>query len=216
MLVVEDQQALAGALKVAIDAQADLECVGAVRSVEDAVRLVAAHRPAVVLMDVQLPGVDGIEGARRIKALDPAIRILILTGLANPDVLAEAAAAGAAGFLSKDSPFPEILTAIRAPLDGKILVEGTTLEALLARIRPGGSEPPGASAGLTAREREVLGLMGQGLAPGAIAERLVVSVHTARGYVKNIMLKLGAHSQLEAVVVATRTGLLPRFSPPAN
>jgi DNA-binding NarL/FixJ family response regulator len=210
VLVVEDQRALAGALAVAIDAQPDMVCVGAVGSVEDALPLVAISTPNVVLMDIHLPGVDGIEGTRRLKAARPATRILILTADATPDLLTGAATAGAAGFLSKDSPFPDILAAIRSPIEGKILVEGDTLAALLEDTRR--SNRPGEqakAAGLSRREQEVLQLMGEGLDPRAIAARLVVSLHTARGHVKRVMIKLRAHSQLEAVVTATNIGLLP-------
>jgi DNA-binding NarL/FixJ family response regulator len=210
VLVVEDQRALAGALSVAIDAQPDLDCVGAVGTVEDALRLVATCHPDVVLMDIHLPGVDGIEGTRQVKADHPATRVLILTADATPDLLGSAATAGAAGFLAKDSAFPDVLAAIRSPVEGKMLVEGTTLAALVVGIgqstRPTVQANP---AGLSHRELEVLELMGQGLGPREIAARLVVSLHTARGHVKKVMIKLGAHSQLEAVVTATKTGLLP-------
>src|SRR5262249_22594297 len=115
-------------------------------------------------------------------------------------------------FLAKDSAFSDVLAAIRTPPEGRIMVGGSTLAALLGELRRGA--PPRAGeevnwAGLTEREREVLGLMGEGLDPRTIAEQLVVSLHTARGHVKNVMVKLQAHSQLEAVVVAIRTGLLP-------
>ncbi|GGO27052.1 response regulator transcription factor [Microbispora bryophytorum] len=215
VLVVEDQRALAGALEIAIDAQPDLICVGAVGTVENAVSLTTMRSPDVVLMDIHLPDVDGIEGTRRIKASHPDVRVLILTGDASPDLFAAAAAAGASGFLAKDSKFPDILKVIRAPVDKNILmVEGEPLKALLQDP----SAPPHGGreswAGLTARELEVLNLMGEGLDPRAIAGRLVVSLHTARGHVKNVMMKLGAHSQLEAVVVATRTGLLPGLRKP--
>ncbi|WP_182875023.1 response regulator transcription factor [Microbispora sp. H10670] len=215
VLVVEDQQALAGALEIAIDAQPDLHCVGAVGTVEDAVSLVTVRSPEVVLMDIHLPDVDGIEGTRRIKASHPHVRVLILTGDASPDLFAAAAVAGASGFLAKDSRFPDILKVIRASVDRNILmVEGDTLRALLQE--PSASPHVGREnwAGLTARELEVLGLMGEGLDPRAIAGRLVVSLHTARGHVKNVMMKLSAHSQLEAVVVATRTGILPGLRKP--
>lgn len=218
VLVVEDQQTLAGALAVAIDSQPDLTCVGIAKTADDAVRLVDEHAPDVVLMDIHLPGADGIEGTRRIKASHPDIRVLVLTGDAAPDRFAQAAAAGAAGFLAKDSDFPHVLAAIRAPVEGKIIVEGITIDALVDNLRNG--ETPRTSpvtdrAGLTPREREVLELMGEALDPRAIAKRLVVSEHTVRGHVKNILRKLGAHSQLEAVVVATRSGMLPERRSPA-
>ncbi|MEU6820464.1 response regulator transcription factor [Streptomyces atriruber] len=218
-LVVEDQRTLADALEIAIGAQPDIECVGAVGTVEQALPLVAAHSPDVVLMDIHLPGADGIEGTRRIRAAHPGTRVLLLTADTDPGQLVAATAAGAAGFLAKDGAFPSVLAAIRAPAEGPMYVEESTLGILVAALgssagrtappRDGGwARPGGPRAGLTAREREVLGLMGRGLGPRAIAERLVVSPHTARGHVKRVMAKLGAHSQLEAVVIAAKSGLL--------
>jgi len=213
VLVVEDQQTLAGALQIALGAQPDMDCVGAVGTAQEAVALAAAASPDVVLMDIRLPsGADGIEATRQVKTACPQVRVLILTADATPARLAAAAAAGASGFLAKDSAFPAILAAIRAPVDGKILVEQNTMAALIESLdrvsAPLDSPMPG-QAQLTARERQVLALMGEGLDPQAIARRLVMSRHTARGHVKNILMKLGAHTQLEAVVIATRAGYLP-------
>lgn len=207
VLVVEDQRTLADALEIGINAQPDLQCVAAVHTVDEALHALATGDPDLVLMDVHLPGTDGIEGTRRVRAAHPTTRVLILTADATPQLLAAAAAAGAAGFLGKDTAFTDILAAIRSPIEGKILVEGDALAVLLEAGASGPGEHP---AGLTCREAEVLSLMGDGLDPQAIAGRLVVSVHTARGHVKRIMMKLGAHSQLEAVVTATRMGLLDR------
>jgi DNA-binding NarL/FixJ family response regulator len=229
VLVVEDQQVLASALEIAIGTQPDMDCVGTAATVDAALTKVAEHRPDVVLMDIQLPGADGIEGTRRIKAAYPDVSILILTAGATPGRLAAAAAAGAGGFLAKDGPFADILAAIRNPMPGKMVIEGTALNELLKDTAQATPEPPiprqapPARAGpavvenspaqdtakLTTREQEVLALMGEGLDPSAIAERLVLSVYTARGHVKNVMMKLGAHTQLEAVVLAIKSGLLP-------
>jgi len=185
-----------------------------VGTAEEAVALAAASSPDVVLMDIRLPGADGIEATRQVKATCPQVRVLILTADATPARLAAAAAAGASGFLAKDSPFPAILAAIRTPVDGTILVEQNTMAALIGsldHVRAPLENPMLGQARLTARERQVLALMGEGLDPQAIAHRLVVSRHTARGHVKNIMMKLGAHTQLEAVVIATRAGYMPRL-----
>jgi DNA-binding NarL/FixJ family response regulator len=228
VLVVEDQQSFASALEVAIGVQPDLECVGATGTVEDALARMTQHVPDVVLMDIGLPGTDGIEGTRRIRTSYPNVSVLILTADATPARLAAAAAAGAAGFLAKDTPLSDILAAIRNPTEGKMVVEGTTFLELLENVQHLDASYADAAAitaptarvaggparsGLTAREREVLALMGEGLDPRAIAARLVVSPHTARGHVKSIMMKLGAHSQLEAVVRATRAGFLPPAVP---
>ncbi len=221
VLVVEDQLVLASALEVAIGVQPDLDCLGTAATVDDALAQMAARVPDVVLMDIELPGTDGIDGTRLIKAAHPGVTVLILTGGATPERLAAAAEAGAGGFLAKDTSFRDVLAAIRNPLPGKMLVEGGILNDLLrdqaagepdrqaATPAPAAAGSPAADeSGLTARECQVLALMGQGLDPATIAERLVVSVYTARGHVKNVMMKLGAHTQLEAVVIANRLGLL--------
>jgi DNA-binding NarL/FixJ family response regulator len=219
VLVVENQQVLASALETAIGTQPDLDCVGTAVTIDDAVALMNARRPDVVLMDIQLPGTNGIEGTKRIKAAFPEVCILLLTATVTSQRLAAAAEAGAAGFLAKDCSFADILAAIRNPMPGKMVIEGAALAELIKDLPPAptsadveqpAGQPQGSErARLTAREQEVLALMGEGLDPTAIAERLVLSVYTARGHVKNIMMKLGAHTQLEAVVLATRSGLLP-------
>ena len=139
VLVVEDQQVLAAALEIAIDTQPDMDCVGTAATVQDALATVAQRRPDVVLMDIQLPGADGIEGTRRIKAAYPDVNILILTAGATAGRLAAAAEAGAGGFLAKNGPFSDILAAIRNPMRGKMVVEGTTLQELIKNI-PGPPE----------------------------------------------------------------------------
>ncbi|MEU3790885.1 response regulator transcription factor [Streptomyces fructofermentans] len=202
VLVVEDQRALADALAIAIAAQPDLECGDAVGTVDEALREAARRPPAVVLMDIHLPGRDGIEGTRLLKAVLPAARVVVLTADATPDQLRRAVAAGASAFLAKHSAFGDILTAIRTTAHGKLLVEGSALAA-------GPARGTGDRCGLTRREREVLALLAQGHGLKTIAERLVLSRHTVRGHVKSVLLKLGAHSQLEAVVTAIRLGILP-------
>jgi DNA-binding NarL/FixJ family response regulator len=216
VLIVDDHLAFAEAMVFAIDAQTDLECVGTATTVDEGLHLVEEHAPDVALVDVFLPGVDGIEGTRRMKALRPEMRVLILTGHTELDVLAQAARAGAAGFLPKESSLGEVLEAVRVTVEGKIAVESSTLAALIERLRD--TERATArntrhtSSRLTQRQLEVLSLMREGLDPQTIASRLGISVHTCRGHVKSVLLKLGAHSQLGAVVIAAREGLLPELS----
>lgn len=211
VFVVEDQRALADALEIAIGTQPDMECAGASGTLEEAMRCMETQCPDVVLMDIHLPGTDGITGTELIRTAHPSVRVLILTGDVSAELFDRANAVGAAWFLTKDSALADILAAIRTPAGQEIKVGGGTLMTLLRRPRPGEARAGLAEnwAGLTEREHEVLALMGEGLDPRAIAERLVMSPHTARGHVKHIMAKLGVHTQLNAVVVAIRTGVLP-------
>jgi DNA-binding NarL/FixJ family response regulator len=162
-------------------------------------------------MDFDLADVDGIEGARRIKAAHPGVRVLLLTGLADLDLLVRAAAAQVDGFLTKDTPLEQLLEAVRGEGDGDVglVLDAASIEALRRRVGDvatigGRSWLPA----LTAREKEVLALLEAGVEPKSIAAQLGIRLHTCRGYVRNVLVKLGAHSQLEAVAVARRAGLL--------
>lgn len=211
VVLVDDHVSFAESLGIAIDVQDDLRCVGVASTLGQAVRLVEKHVPDVVLMDVHLPDGDGIEGTGRIKELSPSSRVLILTAHADLEVMARAAARGACGFLPKESPVSEILSAIRTAGEGGMMIKHSTLKAVLERVeadRRAKSDQPSPS--LSAREMQVLSLMAEGLDPRAISRRLQISLHTARTHVKNVMAKLGVHSQLEAVVTAMRSGLIER------
>lgn len=211
VLIVDDHQSFSEALGLAIGLQSDLECVGTAATLGEATALVPGRCPDVVLMDVRLPDGDGIDGTARVKALCPETRVVILTAHADLEIVARAAAAGAAGFLPKSSSVVQVLDAIRTAGSGGMLVEHSTLMQVVSRIRDGEGPAPQreASPSLTHREHEVLLLLGEGLDPSSIARRLGVSLHTTRGHVQNVLGKLGAHSQLEAVVAAVRRGLIP-------
>ncbi|MCJ7712146.1 MAG: response regulator transcription factor [Chloroflexi bacterium] len=211
VLIVDDHLAFSGAVEIAINAQGDMISVGAAASVAAALAAVRRESPDVVLMDVHLPDGDGIDATKQIVELGMGTRVLILTAHTSVDVMARAASAGACGFLPKESSVGSVLRAIRAAGDGQMVVDGSTLAAILGRLqRPATALPdplPGAPS-LTRREHDVLALMGEGLDPHAIAQKLGISLNSCRGYQKNILAKLGAHSQLEAVVVASRRGLI--------
>ena len=210
ILCVDDQRTFRDALNIAIDSQPDLTCVGVTASVGEAIEYVDKKDVDVVIMDFDLPDVDGIEGTRRVKAVKPDVRVIILTGLADLDTFVRAVAAGADGFLAKDSPIETLLSEMR---DGRrgLQLDNDTLNRLRTRI--GDTAMIGTrswSPNLTDREKEVLALLAAGLDPQAIARQLGIRIHTCRGYVRNILIKLGAHSQLEAVAIATQANLLTR------
>lgn len=211
VLVVDDHKTVAEAISLAVDLQDDLESVGVAATVEEAADLVVKHDPDVVLMDLRLPDADGVEGTRRVKSLRPRARVLILTAHGDLEVMARAASAGASGFLPKTSSVAQILDAIRTAKVGGMLVEPSTLTGLVQHLR-GSKEPKRAgvkATQLTAREHDVLMLMGNGLDPRAIAKRLGIGLSTCRGHVQAVLSKLEVHSQLEAVVAAVRRGVIP-------
>jgi DNA-binding NarL/FixJ family response regulator len=214
VLIVDDHRAFSEALAIAVSLQGDLACVGGAGSIAEALALVGEASPDIILMDVRLPDGDGIEATARVRAAAPDALVLILTGHTDVDVLSRAASAGASGFLPKESSIGAVIDTIRAARSGNMLVDGTTLAAILGGLsdhKTGNESLVGAPV-LTPREHDVLSLMGQGLDPHGIAASLGISLHTCRGYQKSIMSKLDVHSQLEAVVVATRLRLIPRIA----
>ena len=205
VLVVDGHQTFAELLGVALRGQPDLRYVGHARNGEQALRLCAELRPDVILLDPELPDADGIAIAEMLRHRQPDTRVVILTASNEATLVGRATAAGAAGFLSKNGALGDVLHAVHTAHGGGMTVSTDILARLLRSTSPVVGPRGG---GLTAREHEVLELMGSGLDPRAIAPRLGISVHTCRGYVKAVLAKLDVHSQLEAVAVATRRGLI--------
>lgn len=203
VMVVDDHRTFAELLARALDAEDDIVCVGHASNADEAIRLVGELHPDVVLMDLELPGRDGISVTAQLTAEYPDLKVLILTAHAGTGALTRAGAAGACGFLAKDGSLDEVLDALRTAHCGSLV--------LTSHLAAGFAEKPssqGPDIGLTPRELEVLRLLGQGRDPRGIARELGVSLHTCRGYVKCVLAKLDVHSQLEAVVVASRSGLI--------
>lgn len=203
---MEDQRVLADVLGLALADEPDIEVVGVADSAAAAERLAAARKPDVVLMDYHLPDRDGIAASREIHRVRPDVPIVVLTADTSDEALLVALNAGVSGFLIKNEPFTELMSTVRRAAAGEILWPADRLAALLTRTRG----EPFATHGraLTRREKDVLRLMSEGLDNKTIAHRLGLSLTTVRGYVQEILRKLGAHSKLEAVVVASRSGLL--------
>jgi DNA-binding NarL/FixJ family response regulator len=208
VLCVDDQRMFADAVRLALDLEPGMSCTGQAASVAEATAMAAADPPDVVLLDVDLPGeMNGIEGTLQLRRVAPTARILILTGYADTELLAGAAEAGAAGFLPKEIGLRELMAAIRRVIHEDVYVDAATLLRVLRQIdRTAPSH--GLPVPLTPREQDVLALMGTGMDVNRIAKELGVRVSTCRGYVKAIMGKLDAHTQLEAVVTAARRGIL--------
>jgi DNA-binding NarL/FixJ family response regulator len=209
IVVVDDHRAFSEALGMAVTLQGDLSCVGLAATARDGLDLIASQRPDVAIVDVMLPDLDGIELTRRVRELSPGTRVIVLTARTDLAVVVQAASAGACGFVPKERPVAEILATIRTAAAGEISMDRATLASLVARLGRSGAGRVPSSAQLTPRELEVLSLLAEGRSVRQITKDLRISMHTCRGAVRSILRKLGVHSQLEAVVKASREGLLP-------
>ncbi len=213
--LVDDQGLLRAGLRALLDAEEDLEVVGEAGDGDEAVALVRAQRPDVVLMDVRMPRVDGIEATRRIAA-DPelaGVRVVVLTTFEVDEYVFESLRAGAAGFLLKEAEPAEIVRAVRLVAEGEALLSPSVTRRVVETFA-GGPAPSGPHAGrlaeLTEREAEIVALVGTGLSNAEIAERLVISPATARTHVSRAMLKVGARDRAQLVVFAYEAGLVTR------
>ncbi|MFZ0666560.1 MAG: response regulator transcription factor [Acidimicrobiales bacterium] len=206
LLIVDDHEMLADSLHLVFAGCPDIEVVGVVGTVGDAVAGALKLHPDVVLMDYHLPDGDGVAAVTQIKQNDPAIQLVMLTGSGEDERLARRAfEAGCSGFLSKSRSVDDLLAIVRAAHEGEVLITPAMLLKLLppiTRIRNRGGGV------LSRRELEVLSVMAEGGSDKEIAKRLFVSLNTVRKHTQNIIRKLGAHSKLEAVVIAVREGLI--------
>jgi DNA-binding NarL/FixJ family response regulator len=221
-VVLADDQALVRAgFKVLLDVEDDDTVVGEAADGADAVDQVRRHRPDVVLMDIRMPVLDGLEATRQIAATRglEGVRVLILTTYDTDAYVFEALQAGASGFLLKDCGPAELLHAIRVVAAGEALLAPRITRRLIAQFtaaRTAHQASEDRLAQLTQREREVLALVGRGLSNQEIAEQLVISKATARTHVSRAMVKLDARDRAQLVVVAYQTGLVdPAATPPA-
>ena len=216
VVVADDQALVRGGLRMIIDAKPDLEVSGEAADGAEAVALVEARRPDVVLMDVRMPGVDGIEATRRIVAGGSPARIIVLTTHDVDEYVFAALRAGASGFMLKDVRPPELVEAIRIVARGDALLAPSVTRRLLDRfadVLPGTGAPPPDLSELTARETEVLRLVALALSNAEIAERLVLTEATVKTHVSSVLRKLGLRDRVQAVVCAYDAGLVrPRSS----
>lgn len=204
VLVVDDHQAVAAAMALAIGMEPGLASVGAAHSAAEARQRVAELAPDVVVMDVLLGDGDGIEVAAEMIRANPLLRVVVLTAHVDEALLRRAAEAGAGAFLLKEGALVDLLDAIRASGGDGLVVHPRVIRDLFREAPP--AVP--ASTPLTARETEVLMLLSEGHNTASIAGKMGITRLTCRGYVKNLLVKLHAHSQLEAVVSARKHGLI--------
>jgi DNA-binding NarL/FixJ family response regulator len=205
ILVVENHSTFAELLTGVLDRERDLVSVGYATTGTEGVAMFAELRPDVVLMDVQLPDIDGFTAAAQILAMSPQARVIMLTAHVTPDAIANAAASGACGFLAKDGHLADLLRIVRIAQSGGLAIDPRLVTRLVGQP-PNPCRP--LKRPLSERELSVLVLIADGKDVAAIAHELDISSHTGRGHVKSVLSKLGAHSQLEAVVIAVRMGLV--------
>jgi DNA-binding NarL/FixJ family response regulator len=210
VLIADDQEMVREGFAALLGAQPDIEVVGQAANGLEAVAMARQSTPDVVLMDVRMPRMDGLEAARMVAA-DGTARVLMLTTFDLDEYVYAALRAGASGFLLKDAPAAEMVQAVRVVARGEALLAPSVTRRLIEdfarRPGPGGQAPPSLQA-LTAREVEVLALIAQGLSNQEIAAQLVVAEQTVKTHVGRILGKLGLRDRAQAVVVAYESGLI--------
>jgi DNA-binding NarL/FixJ family response regulator len=218
VMVVDDQALVREGLMTLLQAAGDVDPVAAAGDGEEAVALAARHRPDVILMDLRMPRLDGVEATRRIREAQPETEIVVLTTHADEASILDAMRAGARGYLTKDAGIAEISRAVQAAAAHHAFLDPEVQARLLAAATAGGGDgEPSATpkAGplpddLTPREAEVLSLIAQGLSNGEIAQRLVVSEATVKTHVNHLFSKIGARDRAQAVHYAYTKGLADR------
>ncbi|MGW4502321.1 response regulator [Micromonospora sp. NPDC004336] len=210
VLLVDDQPLVRAGLRVLIADTPDLMVAGEAGTGAEAIRLARELAPDVVLMDLRMPGTDGIAATRAITAQGGPVRVLVLTTFDDDEHVHAALRAGASGFLVKDMAVDDILAAVRVVAAGDALIAPGVTRRLIAEFarRPVPAHRPRALDGVTDREREVLTLVGRGLSNGEIAAELVISVATAKAHVARLFTKLGARDRVHLVIAAYEAGLV--------
>jgi DNA-binding NarL/FixJ family response regulator len=208
VLVADDQSMIRAGFRRLLADEPDIDVVAEAENGLEAVDKVARFAPAVVLMDIRMPQLDGIEATRRILAADPAARVLILTTFDLDEYVYEALRAGASGFVLKDDPPEQLIAAIRTVAAGDALLSPAVTRRVIARFaRLPSPAPPAALEELTAREREIFRLIAAGLSNAEIGRELYISETTVKTHVTQVFRKLDVRDRVQAVVLAYQTGL---------
>jgi len=212
VLIADDQALVRVGLRKILEADGDVDVVAEAENGDEAVAAAARYRPDLVLMDIRMPVLDGIEATRRIAGAQPSTRVLILTTFGLDSYVYEALQAGASGFMLKDAPPEEIAAAVKVVAGGDALLAPAVTRSVVeefARRAPVAAPPePPALAELTPREREVLDLLTRGCSNPEICGRLVISEATAKTHVARILQKLGLRDRVQAVIYAYESGLV--------
>jgi DNA-binding NarL/FixJ family response regulator len=211
VLIVDDERLVRTGLRMILESEPDITVVGEAQDGHEAIEVARRERPDVVLMDIRMPELDGLEAMRRILAGPGRTpRVIVLTTFDLDEYVYDALRGGASAFLLKDAPEDHLLAAIRVAADGGSLFAPSVTRRLVEAFNRGApaSAPPPGLAELTGRELEVLGLIARGMSNREIAEQLVVTEHTAKTHVAHVLGKLGLRDRTQAVVLAYETGLI--------
>jgi DNA-binding NarL/FixJ family response regulator len=209
VLLVDDEQLIRTGLRMILEAEDDLEVVGSSVDGLDALAAVDRLAPDVVLMDIRMPRMDGLEATRRILSGSSQSRVVVLTTFDFDEHVFDALAAGASGFLLKDAPAHQLVDAVRAAAAGNALLAPSVTRRLIAQFTRSRPRPsPAIAVDLTARETEVWQLVAEGLSNAEIAERLVIGEATVKTHVARVLAKLGLRDRVQAVVLAYESGLV--------
>lgn len=213
VILADDQALVRAGLRMVIDHTSDIAVVGEAETGTQAVGLARELRPDVVVMDIRMPGMDGIEATQMITADCPGTRVVILTTFDDDTNIYASLRAGASGFLVKDMALEDMLTAIHVVAAGDALIAPNVTRRLIAEFagRPEPAPPPAELHNITAREREVLTLVGRGMSNGELAAHLHISPGTAKTHVASLLSKLGVRDRVKLVIIAYEVGLV---SPP--
>ena len=201
-LVVDDHRVLAEGLAILFGDNEDLELVGTVTSGEEAIEAVSKLKPQIVLMDVRLPGIDGVSAVKRIHQASPTTQFVMFTAYGDKRLLSDAIAAGARGYVMKVSPPADLLRAIRTVAEGKAFVDPSLSPALIMQDGAGPEQP------LSEREREILQLLAEGFHTEEVARRIGLSVETVKSDTKRVIAKLQADTRTHAVAIALRQAII--------
>jgi DNA-binding NarL/FixJ family response regulator len=211
VVIADDQRMVRHGFRVILDSEPGITVVAEAGDGAEAVALVRRHAPAVALLDIRMPVMDGLEAARQVIALGPTTRVLILTTYDADDYVYEALRAGASGFLLKDAPADQLVTAVRSLAAGDALIDPVITRRLISRFTLAARGPAGLPAELeqlTLRELDVFRLIARGLSNLEIARELVVEENTVKTHVSRILMKLGLRDRVQAVVLAYETGFV--------
>ncbi|MFZ5846001.1 MAG: response regulator [Actinomycetota bacterium] len=209
IVLADDQELVRTGLRMILTVEDDLTVVGEAADGHEAVDLAATMKPDVVLMDIRMPGLDGIAATRRITATLPDVRVVMLTTFDRSQLVYDSLLAGASGFLLKDAPGGQLVSGVRAVARGEELLAPSITRRLIEEFtRAGRSDPPRGYDELTDREAEVLALVARGKSNAEIAAELYVSIQTVKTHVARVLSKLGLRDRVQAVVLAYEHGLV--------